>query len=104
MIVLWPPDEDDPLENRIRRAAQAAITIQTKLHALDLHKGVQLSVKIGLGVGEVAVLFVGGVFDRMESVAVGAPLIQAFGAEHHGSSGQVIASKEVWHYLEKHYG
>jgi len=104
MIVLWPEDEDDPLENRIRRAAQAAITIQTKLHALDLHKGVQLSVKIGLGVGEVAVLFVGGVFDRMESVAVGGPLIQAFGAEHHGSSGQVIASKEVWQYLEKHYG
>jgi len=104
MIVIWPPDEDDPVENRIRRAAQAAIAIQTKQHAMDLHEGVQLSVKIGLGVGEVAVLYLGGVFGRMESVAVGDPLIQAFESEHHGSSGQVICSRQVWASLSKHYG
>jgi hypothetical protein len=71
---------------------------------MDLHEGVQLSVKIGIGVGEVAVLFLGGVFGRMESVAVGDPLIQAFESEHHGESGQVIVSKEVWKLLGKHYG
>lgn len=71
---------------------------------MDLHEGVQLSVKIGIGVGEVAVLFLGGVFGRMESVAVGDPLIQAFESEHHGASGQVIVSKQVWKILSKHYG
>ena len=59
MIVLWPPDEEDSVENRVRRATQAAVAIQTKQHAMDLHEGVQLSVKIGIGLGEVAVLFLG---------------------------------------------
>ena len=65
---------------------------------------VSLSVKIGIGVGHVSVLYIGGVFGRMESVAVGAPLIQAFESEHHGVSGQVIVSPEVWELLERHMG
>jgi hypothetical protein len=51
----------------------------------------------------VSVLYIGGIFGRMESVAVGAPLIQAFESEHHGVSGQVIVSPECWDYLKKYY-
>ena len=104
MIVLWPPDDEDSVSNRVRRATQAAVAIQTKQHAMDLHEGVQLSVKIGIGVGKVAVLFLGGVRDRSESVAVGDPLLQAFDAEHHGASGQVIVSQQAWQSgLKQHY-
>ena len=70
---------------------------------MDMGQGVQLSVKIGIGVGAVSVLYIGGIFGRMESVAVGAPLIQAFESEHHGVSGQVIVSPECWAYLKKYY-
>ena len=38
--------------------------------------------KVGVGVGDVSILHVGGVFSRLEYVAVGDPLAQAFHAEH----------------------
>ena len=80
--VLWP-DNDDDITTRIRRAGQSALTIQENLHAAELAEGVTLSVKIGIGVGMVSVLHLGGQLNRMEYVAVGEPLVQAFGAEHH---------------------
>jgi hypothetical protein len=65
--------------------------------------------QVGIGVGRVSVLHVGGVcseytctcsiflrvysngqkFDRMEYLAVGDPLLQAFAAEHSAVAGQV---------------
>ncbi|KAH8076047.1 adenylate cyclase [Aureococcus anophagefferens] len=66
---------------------------------------VNLSVKIGVGVGDVAVLHVGGDHGRRaEYVAVGDPLDQAFGAEHHGAAGHVVCSKEAWALVGDHFG
>jgi class 3 adenylate cyclase len=59
-----------------QRAGQCALEIQSNLHKAELHVGVTLSVKIGIGVGEVSVLHLGGVLRRMEYVAVGEPLVQ----------------------------
>jgi class 3 adenylate cyclase len=75
MIVLWPP-LDESLDIMVRRATQCAISIQSELHQADLEEGVQLSVKIGIGLGKISVLHVGGVFKRMEYIAVGDPLLQ----------------------------
>ena len=100
MIVLWPPS-DDPLENRMQRAAAAAIQIQQTIPKMELEQGALLKVKIGIGVGMVTVLHLGGVNGHVEYVAVGEPLVQAFEAEHHGSSEMVIASPEAWRYLER---
>ena len=36
----------------------------------------------------------------MEYLAVGDPLIQAFHAEHHAISGQVMCSPQVWKLLQ----
>ena len=67
-----------------RRAAQCAVDIRDRLNGMpELEKGVKLNVKLGLGVGAVSILHVGGVFGRMEYVAIGEPLVQAFNAEHH---------------------
>ena len=60
----------------------------------------QLSVKIGIGVGMVSVIHIGGTHKRMEYLAVGDPLIQAFHAEHHAVSGQVMCSPQVWKLLQ----
>ena len=100
-----------------RRATQCAIEIQRSLDQSDdavacfsagshpnddvgpgrsgaVSQGgrVNLSVKIGVGVGDVAVLHVGGDHGRAEYVAVGDPLDQAFGAEHHGAAGHVVCA------------
>ena len=66
---------------------QCALSIQSALHAAKLEEGVSLSVKLGIGVGKISVLHLGGVFRRMEYVAVGEPLVQAFAAEHHAEAG-----------------
>jgi hypothetical protein len=60
----------------VRRATQAAAQIQKKLHQAVLEEGVELSVKIGIGFGQVSILHVGGVSERMEYIAVGDPLLQ----------------------------
>ncbi|KAJ8605884.1 hypothetical protein CTAYLR_000585 [Chrysophaeum taylorii] len=100
MIVLWPQDE---LEVVCQRAAQAAILIQRALHAAKLEEGVELSVKIGIGVGSVTILHIGGEAGRVEYVAVGEPLAQAFASEHRGRSGQVICSREAWVFAKRHF-
>lgn len=94
MIILWPDVEDIPA--RARRAARAAVSVQQTLHAAELSDGVTLSVKIGIGVGPVSVLHLGGELRRMEYVAVGEPLVQAFAAEGHcGAGGDSAISPSV---------
>ena len=123
MIVLWPPSDD--LGDLARRATQCAIEIQRALDQSHAEVAafsagpapadgrgappgkaaqVNLSVKIGVGVGDVAVLHVGGDHGRAEYVAVGDPLDQAFGAEHHGAAGHVVCSKEAWALVGDHFG
>ncbi|CAN0531347.1 unnamed protein product, partial [Ectocarpus sp. 8 AP-2014] len=102
LIVLWPPPTREALtdisikgrekesgERRVRRAAQCAFAIQESLHDAELTQEVRLSVKIGIGMGKVSVLHLGGVYKRMEYIAVGEPLLEAFTAEHHATAGDV---------------
>jgi hypothetical protein len=56
----------------------------------------RLAVKIGVGVGDLTLLHLGGVLGRVEYVAIGEGLTQAYSAEHHANPGDVILSKEVW--------
>lgn len=64
MLVLWPDVSDMTLEEKVQRAGQCALEIQSNLHKAELQDGVTLSVKIGIGVGEVSVLHLGGVLRR----------------------------------------
>ena len=100
MIVLWPDGDDEKISVRLHRATQCAVYIQQKLDQATIEDSVQLSVKIGIGVGMVSVIHIGGTHKRMEYLAVGDPLIQAFHAEHHAISGQVMCSPQVWKLLQ----
>ena len=93
VLVLWP--ESDNIKETCRRAVQCAISFQQELNEAELADGVVLSVKVGIGVGQISILHMGGVLNRLEYVAVGDPLVQAFQAEHHAVSGDVIVSPEV---------
>ncbi len=46
--------------------------------------------KIGFGVGDFSIIYVGGVFNRREYLPTGDPLTQAFESEHHAEGGGVI--------------
>jgi class 3 adenylate cyclase len=95
MIVLWPPSNSEQAL-LVRKAAQAALEIQEKLFQAALADSVVLSVKIGIGVGKCSVVLIGGVLNRMEYLAAGDPLNQAFQAEHAAQAGDVILSAEAW--------
>lgn len=74
LLVLWPEDDEDSLQNRCRRAAQCAQEIKSALRDAKIGSvtgGVTLNVKIGIGVGQVNILHVGGLNGRIECVATG---------------------------------
>jgi hypothetical protein len=80
IIVLWPPSDEDQV-TLTRRACQCALDVHAKLTNITLEKGVVLNVKVGVGMGTITILHVGGVCGRMEYLAVGEPLVQAFHSE-----------------------
>jgi class 3 adenylate cyclase len=95
MIVLWPPGSEDT-QKMVRRAAQCSLDIQEGLFKTAVDENITLSVKLGIGVGNCSIVHVGGVFGRVEYLAVGNSLVQAFLAEHKAQAGQVVASPEAW--------
>lgn len=61
-----------------------------------------LSVKIGFGIGDFSIIYVGGVLNRAEYLPAGPPLIQAFESEEHADKGGVvIISQDVENYLRR---
>ena len=83
-----------------RRAIAAASDIQSELHSANLAQDITFSVKLGLGVGRMSLLFTGGVFGRAEYLANGPALKQAFLCEGDCSPGQLIVSNEVLKWIE----
>lgn len=77
--------------------------IQKELNEAELAPGVKLSVKLGIGMGRVSILHVGGVYKRLEYLASGPPLIQAFECEHSCSAGDTVVSKEAWPLIKDHF-
>jgi class 3 adenylate cyclase len=102
LIVLWPPSEET-LQVKARRAAQCALDINDLLQEAVMADGVSLSVKIGLGVGELTILHIGGVYNRLEYLAIGDPLAQAFHAEHSAAKKEVVASPQTWKMISEFF-
>ncbi len=106
MLIFWPENKEDILESLLRRCIQCALRIQAHLHQAELAPGVVLSVKMGIGIGGATIAHLGGVKDgstsRMEYIAVGPALEQAFNSEHQAQAGEVICSPECWKMIQKY--
>jgi class 3 adenylate cyclase len=69
--VLWPPEAKDKenreqaIINKVHRAAQCSLDIQAELSNADLAENVRLSVKLGIGVGEVVSMLSVSLNDRL---------------------------------------
>ncbi len=101
LIALWPAtaEADIPPADRLAtaacRAAQCALEAQKRLHAYQVAPGVEFSIKIGLGAGDVLAVHLGGEFNRWEFLVTGAPVVQAGQAEKLARPGQVVISPEM---------
>ncbi|TYZ58767.1 hypothetical protein PybrP1_003336 [[Pythium] brassicae (nom. inval.)] len=107
MLIFWPENKDDTLASLLRRALQCALRIQAHLHRAELAPGVVLSVKMGVGIGGATIAHLGGSSDgsvaRVEYVAVGPALQQAFDAEHQAQAGEVVCSPACWRIVREFF-
>ena len=70
----------------------------------NIFEDIKLSVKIGFGVGEFSIIYVGGLFKRAEYLPVGDPLTQAFQCEGHAEGGGiVIISSKVYQLVHSYF-
>jgi len=87
----------------VRRATQSGLQIRASLQDAVLAHGVRLSVKIGIGAGDIGILHLGGIFGRLEYLAVGEPLVQAFTAEHHATKTELVLSPKAWNLVKSYF-
>ncbi len=93
-LVVWPVR--DGMEMAVRRAAQCALVIQAELHNYETFEGARLTMRIGLGCGEMSLSQLGGVFGRWEAFVTGQPIRQASIAQERCQPGQIILSPVFW--------
>lgn len=106
MTALWPTSHNNnsplALQEVILQATQCAVFAQHILQDFPEIEGTRLSLKIGLGVGEVYIPHLGGLYGRWEYLLTGDPLVQVSMAENQAVPGQIIASPEVWELVKEH--
>ena len=93
LLALWPADEDLPAVTA--RAARCGLEMQRILHASELAAGTHLSVRVGVGAGQVSAAHLGGVLGRWEFVVGGPAVTQTCGAEQLARPGDVVLSPEA---------
>ena len=99
VTVLFPA-EDITMQLAVRRAGECALAMQAKMdHFSDIKisRGrASLSMKVGIGAGEVLESSIGGALGRWEYVVGGDPLVQVAMAEHYAQPGQIFISPQAW--------
>ncbi len=99
-IVALFPAEDIDLSMAVRRAGECALSMQANMGAftdLQTTQGrASLSMKAGIGAGEVLACSIGGVRGRWKYLVGGDPLVQVAVAESLAQPGQIVVSATAW--------
>jgi len=97
LLVIWPESKkNNSLAESCQRAIQCALEIQLKLHNQEIAKDKRLSIKVGIGVGEITILVVGGQFRRCEYLSVGEAMALACECETKAlGGGETICHENV---------
>jgi class 3 adenylate cyclase/tetratricopeptide (TPR) repeat protein len=100
LLAVWPATDED-LATTTRRAGRCALAVRSALNEMEAANGSRLSLRIGVGAGEVMALHVGGVGGRWKLLLSGAPLIQMGLAEQQAARGEVVLSPEAWRLIRE---
>ncbi len=107
LIALWDaheytPPPDPPL--LLAQAAHAALALQHEF----AHMGpaapmadTPLTLRVGIGMGEILIFSVGGVLGRWELLVAGDAVQQASDAIGHAHTGEILLSAAAWHAVEQ---
>ena len=100
LICLWTQQGEAataPVQaSTVHRAIACAMELQDALHDCPMTDRIRLSLKIGVGIGQVTMFYVGGHAGRCEYFAAGPALRDCFAACDIAVSGDVIVSAAVW--------
>lgn len=98
LLVIW---QYNNLEKATLLAAQTALEARKELENFRVGDRT-LSTRIALGVGQIAITGLGGVFNRWEIVITGDALDQIVKVQPHLKPGQIIVSAEAWKNLREY--
>jgi class 3 adenylate cyclase/tetratricopeptide (TPR) repeat protein len=104
LLVCWPVIGDHAaagLALVTRRAVGCAWAMQACLQGYAAAEGMDLSLRVGVGVGEVVLLDVGGVLDRRELLVGGSAVPQTTDAARAAQPGEVVVAPEAWALVER---
>jgi class 3 adenylate cyclase/tetratricopeptide (TPR) repeat protein len=98
-VALWS-GADGELGALTRRAARCGLALQEELAgSAALPEGMSVSMRVGIGVGELLLATVGGVNGRWRFALLGEPLDQVAPATRRALPGQVVVSSQAWSQL-----
>ncbi|MCB9133977.1 MAG: AAA family ATPase [Anaerolineales bacterium] len=96
LLALWPAEADGfDLRTLAHQALACSQAIQEKLHDYTTHEE-HLALKIALSAGELAVIHLGGVFNRWEFFIAGEPMSEVGHAETRAKPGEIILGKSLY--------
>jgi class 3 adenylate cyclase/tetratricopeptide (TPR) repeat protein len=99
LTVLFPAEEIS-IQMAVRQAGECALAMQAAMSHFARTKTSQgpasLSMRVGIGAGDILECSIGGALGRWEYVVGGDPLVQVGAAERQAQPGQVIFSAEAW--------
>lgn len=106
LIALWPtgplaPDDAD-LTMVGLRAAACGLAMQEALSGRAMGDGARLSLRIAMGVGEIALVHGGGQGGRWEFFVAGEPLVQISRLQRHVVPGELRLTAAAWDRLRGH--
>ena len=106
LLALWPVNKteygQEDLIEAARRATQCAMRVQDAIRDFRPESGVVLALRISIGIGEMAGIYLGGVFRRWEFLITGQPLSQVGKAGCFTNPGELVVSGETWNFVSKY--
>jgi class 3 adenylate cyclase len=98
LLALWPVEKarGETLADATRRAATCALAVLSALAGREVEGGSRLTLHIGIGAGEVRVLYVGGAAEQWYFLVAGDPVRQMGVAEQQARPGEAALSPDAW--------
>ena len=96
LLALWSTEDTGlDLETATMHAAQCGLAVQEALHGLEAVEGMHLSLRVGVGCGDVIIVHIGGSYKRWEFLVAGPAVAQVSAAERQALPGQVLDEIEL---------
>ncbi|NUM44190.1 MAG: AAA family ATPase [Anaerolineales bacterium] len=102
LLALWSIGVDEQtLPALAQQALACSLRVQEQLKEYATDEG-KLALKIALSAGKIAVIHLGGVFNRWEFFLAGDPMSEVGHAETKAKPGEIILGASIWPLLAEH--